>query len=250
MLRHCRVVLAIPEASLAHMKVFRAYRIVEGAFVQDWLDGSNPSGFSPGDIIGTLTNLRRAADPVGPQWTIGIRLSEGPKAQTIGMPFEEFMTEAEYRASFSTPISVASLQAAGGNPTLTTAAAQRRVWFFRDGVYIADSPVLPQDMEEVAQLVKAFHSQRDLALKRLRDEVANHEATEAYVASGVVRQPLPDDVKLLVWARDGGACVRCGARSKLHFDHIIPLAKGGSDSVENIQILCERCNLLKGSSLV
>ncbi|HYB62602.1 MAG TPA: HNH endonuclease [Methylomirabilota bacterium] len=57
---------------------------------------------------------------------------------------------------------------------------------------------------------------------------------------------IPTAVKLEVWARDRGRCVKCGSRDNLHFDHVIPYSKGGSSLVaENIQLLCARHNLSK-----
>jgi len=57
---------------------------------------------------------------------------------------------------------------------------------------------------------------------------------------------IPTAVKLEVWKRDKGRCVKCGSQDNLHFDHIIPYSKGGSSLVaENIQILCVRHNLKK-----
>lgn len=57
---------------------------------------------------------------------------------------------------------------------------------------------------------------------------------------------IPSSVKLKVWKRDKGKCVKCGKLDNLHFDHIIPFSKGGSSLVtENIQILCARHNLEK-----
>lgn len=57
---------------------------------------------------------------------------------------------------------------------------------------------------------------------------------------------IPSWVKLEVWKRDGGKCIQCGAQTHLHFDHIIPYAKGGSSkNPANIQILCSRHNLQK-----
>jgi len=57
---------------------------------------------------------------------------------------------------------------------------------------------------------------------------------------------IPPDVKLAVWKRDKGKCVKCGSTKNLHFDHVIPFSKGGSSLVvENIQILCARHNISK-----
>ena len=64
------------------------------------------------------------------------------------------------------------------------------------------------------------------------------------------REPIPDDVKMFVWKRDGGRCVKCESREKLEFDHIIPLSKGGSNTARNIQLLCEKCNREKGGDLI
>jgi ribosomal protein L7/L12 len=56
-------------------------------------------------------------------------------------------------------------------------------------------------------------------------------------------------VRQLVWERDGGRCVRCGAAAELQYDHIIPLARGGSDRAENLQLLCAPCDRAKGDSI-
>jgi hypothetical protein len=57
---------------------------------------------------------------------------------------------------------------------------------------------------------------------------------------------IPTSVKLQVWKRDRGRCVRCGSTDNLHFDHDIPYSLGGSSLVaENIQLLCARHNLAK-----
>lgn len=57
---------------------------------------------------------------------------------------------------------------------------------------------------------------------------------------------IPSAVKVAVWKRDQGACVKCGSTSNLHYDHIIPYSRGGTSlSAENIQLLCMSCNLGK-----
>ncbi len=57
---------------------------------------------------------------------------------------------------------------------------------------------------------------------------------------------IPSVVKLEVWKRDKGCCVKCGTNENLHFDHIIPYSQGGSSKdAKNIQILCGKHNLEK-----
>jgi HNH endonuclease len=63
------------------------------------------------------------------------------------------------------------------------------------------------------------------------------------------RLPIPDEVRVLVWRRDEGKCVRCGSSERLEFDHIIPVEKGGSSTARNIQLLCETCNRQKGATI-
>jgi hypothetical protein len=61
---------------------------------------------------------------------------------------------------------------------------------------------------------------------------------------------IPSNVKIAVWKRDKGCCVKCGSADNLHFDHVIPFSRGGSSLVEqNIQLLCARHNLEKRDKL-
>ncbi len=76
-----------------------------------------------------------------------------------------------------------------------------------------------------------------------------------FTADGVLKR-----VRIPAWARravkyrDRGRCTNC--RSDIsgllavsnveHFDHIVPLDKGGLNDVSNLQLLCEKCNLRKG----
>ena len=50
------------------------------------------------------------------------------------------------------------------------------------------------------------------------------------------------ETRQAIWDRDEGRCQVCGGTTDLEFDHIIPWAKGGSNSPNNIQILCLSCN--------
>lgn len=54
-----------------------------------------------------------------------------------------------------------------------------------------------------------------------------------------------------VFQRDRWKCVACGRGSHddviLHVDHILPRSQGGTDSLDNFQTLCDRCNIGKSN---
>jgi hypothetical protein len=57
------------------------------------------------------------------------------------------------------------------------------------------------------------------------------------------RRSLPVIVRRLVFARDNWHCRTCGTHDvPLEVDHIVPWSAGGTDSTENLRLLCEWCN--------
>jgi hypothetical protein len=62
---------------------------------------------------------------------------------------------------------------------------------------------------------------------------------------------IPQDVKIAVAVRDEGLCQHCGTSTgPMQYDHVIPYSVGGDNSVENIQLLCRRCNRAKSNRYV
>ena len=59
---------------------------------------------------------------------------------------------------------------------------------------------------------------------------------------------VPAKVREEVFARDGNACLKCGALESLSLDHIQPLGLGGDNSINNLQTLCTSCNSSKGNT--
>lgn len=53
-----------------------------------------------------------------------------------------------------------------------------------------------------------------------------------------------------IYSRDGFACLKCGSKSELTLDHVIPLSLGGRDGYKNLQTLCYGCNQAKGVTIV
>jgi len=50
--------------------------------------------------------------------------------------------------------------------------------------------------------------------------------------------------------RDGSICVSCRAPlspDALTFDHVVPQCIGGGWNIENLQLMCQPCNVAKGA---
>ena len=64
------------------------------------------------------------------------------------------------------------------------------------------------------------------------------------------RCPIGSRLRHEVFKRDNYTCKECGATKEeitLHVDHIIPFSQGGTDELDNLQTLCETCNLSKSN---
>ena len=72
------------------------------------------------------------------------------------------------------------------------------------------------------------------------------------------RTHIPEWARRAVFFRDRGMCASCNIdltgvisiNNAEHYDHIIPLAKGGINDITNLQLLCASCNLRKGRRIL
>ncbi len=61
----------------------------------------------------------------------------------------------------------------------------------------------------------------------------------------------PDEaVKEQVKRRDGYCCLCCGSTRSPTVDHIVPVYRGGTHDLDNLQTLCKTCNSKKGTTTV
>jgi len=116
-----------------------------------------------------------------------------------------------------------------------------KFWWYRDEFWVSVGY-----SEEEARLFLWEKGRRE---QRKFERLAKAKAAAKEAHEEVGRERIPEEVRLLVWERDGGCCVRCGSTDGLEFDHIIPVSKGGSNTEKNVQLLCARCNREKGDRL-
>lgn len=97
------------------------------------------------------------------------------------------------------------------------------------GIYIVERP------DEVEAIITALaRKQKYIAVEGFASEATRH---------------IPRHIRQEVWSRDGGKCTECGAKDYLEFDHIIPHSRGGANTVNNVQLLCRRCNSVKSDRI-
>ena len=65
----------------------------------------------------------------------------------------------------------------------------------------------------------------------------------------VERGKVTNKMRFAIYNRDHNRCRKCGSTRNLEIDHIIPIAKGGKSTYDNLQTLCHRCNVKKGSNI-
>lgn len=58
---------------------------------------------------------------------------------------------------------------------------------------------------------------------------------------------IKSEIKLLVDTTSKCYWCGCELNGKYHIDHYIPISRGGSHTIENIVISCQKCNLVKSS---
>jgi 5-methylcytosine-specific restriction endonuclease McrA len=85
-----------------------------------------------------------------------------------------------------------------------------------------------------------------------RDLERNRKRAIAYVANRKAKMAknggsfTAEDVGSL-YQRQKRKCAGCGKRRKLEVDHIVAIARGGSNDLANLQLLCIPCNRTKGA---
>jgi len=55
---------------------------------------------------------------------------------------------------------------------------------------------------------------------------------------------IPKEIRIMIDSKNA-SCAYCGSKKNLEIDHIKPVSKGGDNNIENLQILCHKCNRAK-----
>lgn len=92
-------------------------------------------------------------------------------------------------------------------------------------------------------------------IAKQRKKQLEKEVHQQLIDNGVLfgdktkRSRIPKEVVDAVWRKDGGRCAYCGSTENIQLDHIIPFSKGGATTIENLQLLCRKCNIEKSNKI-
>jgi hypothetical protein len=194
-------------------------------------------GISAEHLASILVNLQEAIEPAQVSfYQLLITVGKGSNSRTVLLYLPRFIENCDYTKSFLTPIPIQD---------------NINLWYYKEKFYQTQvvRPLSQDEVEEVILRIKLHDLEESREIENLRGKVSNLMGAIESKSNPNARRKISDDVQIAVFARDDGQCTKCSSKSELHFDHIIPVSKGGSDTVENIQILCKLCNQKKSNTI-
>ena len=121
-----------------------------------------------------------------------------------------------------------NMRVCGGNIFFSNSV---HFWLYQDSVY---EVVGHYSGEEKKLLVLDFADKERQKFERLATKFSK-EQTEHIKHE---RTRIPENVRVEVWRRDQGKCAGCGSREKLEYDHIVPVSRGGGNTLRNVELSC------------
>lgn len=150
----------------------------------------------------------------------------------------------------------------GGRTEMTLLFSTEQMENLNRAKEVMSSTVVPSSWAEFFTKASDFFLSRKDPLRAVKVRAAQKAiaappcaAAAEVEGESVLRSPrvsLPEALKREVFRRDEGKCTYenpftgeiCGSRFQIEIDHVIPHAKGGADSLDNLRCLCRGHNMM------
>ena len=113
----------------------------------------------------------------------------------------------------------------GDLPVFVARSRGRQWWWWRNAFYWESGDCGPEDVAALLMML----------------ERADEQGIELELDARLA-EPIPEDVKRLVYERDMGRCRACESEELIQYDHVVPWSMGGGNDPQNIRLLCAGCN--------
>ena len=141
------------------------------------------------------------------------------------------------------------------HPRSRTATERKRIWYQQNAERAREAARQDRaENPEKARIYRETHQEQQAAYAhrwKKENPDKNRVRANRYYAR---RQGAAGDYTLQEWeapcARYGYRCLCCGQQKPLSADHIVPVSKGGANTIDNIQPLCKPCNSRKGDKTI
>lgn len=175
-------------------------------------------------------------------WWEDIQSLNSVAKERVGYPTQKPLALLERIIKASTNESDVVLDPFCGCATACIAAERlHRQWVGIDVSHKAYNLVGERMKREVENTIDFSHRGKSVEAI-FRDDIPQRSDT--------TKSPLKKkEIKHILYGKQEGRCIGC--KTLFHYvnlsiDHIVPQAKGGDDTIENLQLLCGHCNSVKG----
>lgn len=98
--------------------------------------------------------------------------------------------------------------------------------------------------EEIEDLIDTLETEKKITEKEIDKSEPHIQDRNDFQDPSHPRYITPV-VRRKVWMRNKGQCAMCGSRKDLQYDYITPISAGGNKVIENLQLLCIKCEKAK-----
>ena len=122
-------------------------------------------------------------------------------------------------------------------PVFVARSGDRQWWWWRNAFYWESGDSEPEDVPALIAALETKEHEEQVPGDGDGLFLALEQEREMYLAA-----PISEEMRGVVFERDGGRCVACGSAELIQYHHVVPFWRGGDNDPDNLELLCSGCN--------